>query len=79
MRKILFACLAAFAAVSLAAPDPADAARRKKKVTVTSPPTATFYFTGNGAYGLYDNSRQFHGSPVRGFEFFRQNADRATQ
>ena len=80
MRNVVLACALSLVATSFLAPDPADAAPRKSKnkakiVRVAS--ADTYYYSG--ASQLYDNSRSFFGSPVRGFEFFRQNADRATQ
>ena len=79
MRKIVFACVFSLAATSFLAPDPAEAARRRKgkpAITRVAVPDAYYY---SSAHGLYDKARPFFGSPVRGYEFFQQIGDRATQ
>lgn len=79
MRKIVLACVFSLAATSFLAPDPAEAARRRKgKPAITRVAIQDNYYYAS-AQGLYDKARPFFGSPVRGYEFFQQNSDRATQ
>ena len=84
MQKIVLSCLLSVAATALITPDPADAARRTRQVIVGAPVRVvvradSYYYRGPGTQGLYDQARPFFGSPVRGYEFFRFNADRSTQ
>lgn len=77
MLKFLLICFAVVTSSTFIATDPADAARRRAKpAPVVQTNVDTYYFLGTQ---LSDRSRSYFGSPVRGHEFFKDIAERASQ
>lgn len=79
MRKLIRTAIALLMAAPLLASAPAEAAKRKKSVAPQKSVVDTYYYRGTGTVALYDRSRPFFGSPVRGREFFDAVAARAPQ